>query len=296
MNKLDDQIETINGFNILTITVPPNNSVIIEPSNMIHMNGKLVVEPIVQSKHDTYLSKLGTGLKRMVTGNSFFDSQISNHTNEYLQISIGSLFVGGVVKIEIQPDEVWRFTPSSFLACTNNLIVSGDVNIYKNLKGLLGGQSILYTEVSSKDGNSGTVWISSYGGIKKHEVQMGEYTEKLYINDGNFLGMLSEDKRKKIDYWEKFIKVGSANGFMKGLLTKTALLLKIEDKKPSKENNDKKCIVYTQSLNMRNLNNHIIGIAMASAPSSGIHIDLFGGNKEKYIKYEEKYNNLISKE
>ena len=182
------------------------------------------------------------------------------------------------------------------MACTNNLIVSGNVNILKNLKAALGGQSLVYTEISSKDGNPGTVWISSYGGIQKHEIQMGENTEKLYINDGNFLGMLSEEKKEKIDYFAKFVNAGSANGFMKGLLTKTAFVLKIEDKKPSKENNNKKCIVYTQSLNIRNLNNHIAGIAIATAPSGGIHVDLFGGNKEKYEKYEEKYNNLLSKE
>jgi uncharacterized protein (AIM24 family) len=295
MNNLNDQIESINGFNVLTITIPPNNSVIIEPSNMIHMNGKLIVEPIVQSKHNTYLSKLGTGIKRAITGDSFFDNQISNYTNENLEISIGSLFVGGILKIEVKKDEVWRFTPSSFLACSNNLVVSGNVNILKNFKGALGGQSLLYTEVSLKDRNSGTVWISSYGAIQKHELKMGENSEKLYINDGNFLGMLSF--KDKINYWDKFVNVGSANGFLKGLLTKTALLLKIEDKKSLRENNDKKCIVYTQSLNMRNLNNHIAGIAIATVPSgSGIHIDLFGGNKEKYEKYEEKYNNLLLKE
>ena len=78
------------------------------------------------------------------------------------------------------------------------------------------------------------------------------------------------------------------------MLTKTALLLKIEDKKSLRENNDKKCIVYTQSLNMRNLNNHISGIVAATAVSSGIQIGFSGGNKEKYQKYEEKYNNLLS--
>jgi uncharacterized protein (AIM24 family) len=290
MNNLNDNIKSINGFNVLTITVPPKNSVIIEPSNMIHMNGKLVVEPIVQSKHNTIFSKLGTGLKRAITGDSFFDNQISNHTNENLEISIGSLFVGGILKIEVNKDEVWRFTPSSFLACTNNLIISGNLNIFKNFKGALGGQSLLYTEISLKDGNSGTVWISSYGGIQKHELNMGENSEKLYINDGNFLGMLSS--KDKINYWDKFVNVGSANGFLKGLLTKTALLLKIEDKKLSNENNNKKCIVYTQSLNIRNLNNYIARIAIGS--NSGFQIELFGGNKEKYIKYEEKYNNLIS--
>jgi len=295
MNKLESKTELINGFNVLTITIPPNNSVIIEPSNMIHMNGKLIVEPIVQSKNNNFFSKAYNGIKRTLTGNSFFNNQISNHTNENLQLSVGPLLIGGIIKLEIQADEIWRFTPSSFLACTPNLLVSGNVNMFKNIKGVLGGQSLLYTEISSNDGNSGSVWISSYGGVERHEIQMGENTEKLYINDGCFLGMLSS--KNKINYWDKFVKVGSANGFLKGLLTQTALLLKIEDKKPISENNDKKCIVYTQTLNIRNLNNQIAVIAQESVSSGGIHIGLFGGDiKEKYRKYEEKYNNLLSQE
>lgn len=296
MNNLEDKIEIINGFNVLIITVPPNNSVIIEPSNMIHMNGKLVVEPIVQSKTNSFLSQAYNGIKKSVTGNSLFSNQLSNHTNERLKLSIGSLLVGGILKIEIQPDEIWRFTPSSFLACTTNLLVSGNLNIFKNFKAALGGQTILYSEISSKDGNPGTVWISSYGGIQKHEIKMGVNTEKLFINDGCFLGMLSS--KNKIDYWDKFVNVGSANGFLKGLLTKTALLLKIEDKKPLSENNDKKCIVYTQTLNLRNLDTRIALIAQQSVSSSGgISFDISGGdNKDKYNKYEAKYNNLITKE
>ena len=298
MGDLNDIITNVNGFDVLTFNLSPNSSVIIEPSTMIHMNGKLVVEPTLQSKNNTFFSKMYNGLKRGITGSSFFDSQISNHTKDELKISLGSVLEGGINKIEILPNQVWRFTPSSFIACTSNLLVSGNLNIFSNLKGALGGQSILYTEISSIDDKPGVVWISSYGAIQKHEINMGEKSDSLYVNDGCFLGMLSEDKTEKINYWENFVNVGSANGFLKGLLTNTALLLKIEDKKLLSANNDVKCIVFTQTLNMRNLNNHIALIAQQSVQyNSGIQLSLTGGsNLSKYEKYDMKYNNLINKD
>ena len=112
--------------------------------------------------------------------------------------------------------------------------------------------------------------------------------------------MLSE--KEDINFWDKYVNVGSAkNGFLKGLLTGTSLLLKIEDKKREKENNEKRCIVYTQSLNMRNLNNHIASIARASvSQGNGFQFNISGGdeddNKHKLMKYETKYNNLELKE
>lgn len=296
MNNLNDTISLINGYNVLTFNLLPNSSVIIEPTTMIYMDGKLIVEPTLSSKNNSFYSKMFDGIKRGLTGSSFFDSQISNHTNNELKICLGSVLQGGINKIEILPNQVWRFIPSSFIACTSNLLVSGNLNIFSNLKAALGGQTILYTEISSIDEKPGTVWISSYGGCEKHELNMGEKSESLSINDGCFLGILAEDKINKINYWDSFVNVGSANGFLKGLLTNTALLLKIQDKKLSASNNDKKCIVYTQTLNIRNLNNHIALIAQQSVQNnSGIQLSISGGNHlAKYEKYDNKYNNLIN--
>jgi uncharacterized protein (AIM24 family) len=298
MNQLNDRIESINGYNMLTFNLSPNTSVIIEPSTMIHMDGNLVVEPTLLSKNDSFFSRMANGIKRGLTGSSFFDSQISNRTSNNLKICLGSILQGGINKIDIKSNEVWRFTPSSFIACTSNLLVSGNLNIFSNLKAALGGQSILYTEISSTDGNPGTVWISSYGGCEKHELNMGEKSESLSINDGCFLGMLAEDKTKKINYWDSFVNVGSANGFLKGLLTNTALLLKIQDKKLSSTNNNVRCTVYTQTLNIRNLNNHIAFIAQQSVQHNGdIQLSFSGGNYlAKYEKYDNKYNNLTNLE
>ena len=291
---LNDEIETINGYNRLNFNLEPNSSIILEPSTLIHMDGKLTLEPTMFSNGGIF-----SGFKRSLTGQSFINSQITNKTNDKLKIALCPTLLGTINKIEIQANQVWRFTPSSFIACTHNILVSGSLNIFSNFKAAIGGQNILYTEVSTQDGNPGIVWISCHGAIEKHEVQMGKNSEKLLINDGVFLGMLAEDKNKKINYWDRFVNVGSANGFFKGLLTNTALMLNIQDKK-NNATDDTKCIVYTQSLNIRNLNNYIQQIVtntmgqQHNMDSAANVVSLFrgGDNYEKLQKYQNKLNNI----
>ena len=291
---LNDEIETINGYNRLNFNLEPNTSIILEPSTLIHMDGKLTLEPTMFASGGIF-----SGFKRSLTGQSFINSQITNKTNDKLKIALCPTLLGTINKIEIEANQVWRFNPSSFIACTNNILVSGSLNIFTNFKAAIGGQNILYTEVSTQDGNPGIVWISSHGAIEKHEVQMGKNSEKLLINDGVFLGMLAEDKNKKINYWDRFVNVGSANGFFKGLLTNTALMLNIQDKK-NNATDDTKCIVFTQSLNIRNLNNYIQQIVtntmgqQHNMDSAANVVSLFrgGDNYEKLQKYQNKLNNI----
>ena len=282
MNQITDTIELMNGSNVLKLELSPNSAVIIDSPAMIHMDGKLVVEPIIMSKSNNFFSKLGSSITRSLTGERVYNSQIANKTDEKLKISIGPQICGGIIKINILPGEVWKFIPGSFIACTSNVLVSGNINIFKNLKSIFSSGTIVYTEISLINGDSGTVWINSFGGIEKHEVQLGEKSEKLYINDGCFLGMLSN--KENMDYWDECIKVGSASGFFSGLFTNTAILLKVEDKKLSAKNNNMKCIVYTQSINKINFDKYITSIVIQSQHG--------GNNKEKYEKYEAKYNML----
>ena len=79
---------------------------------------------------------------------------------------------------------------SEYLESINNY--NANNNDLKNLKSIFSSGTIVYTEISLINGDSGTVWINSFGGIEKHEVQLGEKSEKLYINDGNFLGMVKD--------------------------------------------------------------------------------------------------------
>jgi hypothetical protein len=116
--------------------------------------------------------------------------------------------------------------------------------------------------------------------------------------------MLSEendknDKNKNINYWDNFVNVGSANGFFKGLLTHTALLMRIEDNNKNASDNTK-CIVYTQSLNIRNFQNYIQSIVINTVGQNNNNntasnvISLFtgGNNYNKYQKYNNKLNNI----
>jgi uncharacterized protein (AIM24 family) len=291
ISGLNDEIETINGYTKLNFNLEPNTSIIIEPTTLNHMNGKLILEPTLGN------SGFFSAFKRSITGESLINSQITNKTKENLKLSLSPPLLGTINKIEIQPGQIWRFAPSSFIACTNNIVISGNLNIFSNFKMAFTGQNIIYTEISTHDDKPGIVWISSYGAIEKHEIQMGKHSDKLVINDGVFLGMLSEDKNKKMNYWNKFIHIGSANGFFKGLLTNTALLMNIEDKK-HEASDDVKCILYTQTLNIRNFNNYIQSIAIKSShnTSSSIisNVSLFNGgdNISKLQKYEHKLNSI----
>jgi len=285
---LNDEIETINGHNKLNFNLEPNHSIIFEPSTLNHMDGKLILEPTTFSKGGIF-----AGIKRSITGQSFIDSQVTNKTDTKLKISLSPLLLGTINKIEILPNQIWKFSPSSFMACTNNILVSGNLNIFSNFKSAISGQNIVYTEISTQDGKPGIVWISAHGALEKHEIQMGKNSNPLLINDGIFLGMLSEDKDKNINYWKQYVNIGSANGFFKGLLTGTALMMRIEDK--NNLENDSKCIVYTQSLNRQNLDNYIKSIAITYARNnSNTRISLFNGgdNISKLHKYENKLNNL----
>jgi len=70
--------------------------------------------------------------------------------------------------------------------------------------------------------------------------------------------------------------------------------MSIEDKKRN-ASDDTKCVLYTQSLNIRNLQNYI---KLYSSPqnqqNSGVNFSLFNGgsNLSKLQKYESKLNNM----
>ena len=71
-------------------------------------------------------------------------------------------------------------------------------------------------------------------------------------------------------------------------------MMSIEDKKQEAPENTK-CILYTQSMNIRNLQNYIGQIVANTVnQSSGIQIGLTGGdNISKLKKYERKYEGLL---
>jgi hypothetical protein len=185
---------------------------------------------------------------------------VSNPTTSVRKITLSSLLQGSIVQIDIKAGESWRFSDKSFLACTPNLTVSGNLNIFRNFRLMFVGENITYTTVKADQGSEGTVWISAYGGLIRHEIDMGTAdTVPLFINNGCFLGML--DNNGIINFWEDYVDVGTANGLFSAMFTQLGWVMKIQDTNPPKHPGPLRCTVLTQSLNPHNLERYIANIA-----------------------------------
>ena len=170
------------------------------------------------------------------------------------------------------------------MACTSNLTVSGDVNIFNNFRLLFAGQNASYTTVAAA-AEDGIVWVCAYGGVDVHQIPMGTgSTVPLFINNGCFLGMLT--KTGGVDFWQDYVRVGTAGGFFNAIFTNIGFVMKIQDKSPPIRPGPLTCIVLTQSLNRHHLDEYIRKIAIsvaqeyanshsAGAPVGGLIPDLF---------------------
>jgi hypothetical protein len=165
---------------------------------------------------------------------------------------------GSIAEIVIQPGQTWRFADKTFLACSPNLEVSGNLNIFRNFRMSFINNSFTYVTITAKD-TVGVAWVSGYGGVEKHEVLLGTNSIPLMINNGCFLGMLSLDNT--IDYWKDYTTIGTPSGVYDAFMTNIGFVMKIQDTTPPKREGRILCTVYTQTLNPRNLEEYIDRIA-----------------------------------
>jgi hypothetical protein len=122
------------------------------------------------------------------------------------------------------------------------------------------GENLTYTTVTASQGTAGTVWVSSFGAVEKHEINMGTgSTVPLFINNGCFLGMLDNDG--VINFWKDYVSVGTANGFLSAMFTQLGWMMKIQDTNPPRRAGPVKVTVLTQTLNPQNLEKYIANIA-----------------------------------
>jgi len=173
---------------------------------------------------------------------------------------LSPLLQGSIIQVDIKPGETWRFADKSFMACTPNLAVSGNVNIFSNFRMMFIGENLTYTTVSANQGTAGSVWVTAHGGIEKHELTMGTgSTVPLFINNGCFLGMM--DNNGSVNFWNDYVSVGTANGLLSAMFTQLGWVMKIQDTTPPRRPGPIKCVVLTQSLNPQNLEKYIASIA-----------------------------------
>jgi len=271
-----------NGYDTLECKLEPGASLITNQDTLCYMEGG------IETKATTGSSGLGGMFRRAITGSSFFQNSVINNATTIRKIVLSPLLEGSIVEIVIQPGELWRFADKTFLACSPNLQVSGNLNIFRNFRMSFTNGNLTYVTVSAAD-TVGVVWVTGYGGVEKHELTMGENSIPLLINNGCFLGMLST--KGDIDYWKDYTTLSVPGGVFTAFMTKIGFVMKIGDSTPPKRYNPVTCTVYTQTLNPRNLEEYVDRIArrevesaraapVAAEAASGLFSGFFsGGNR-----------------
>ena len=265
--NLGARIENKSGYDRLRFVLEPGASVITNQDTMSYMDGGLTTGASMRSG-------FFNGIMRGITGSSVLQNTVMNSTPNRLRLVLSPLLQGSIIQVNIKAGETWRFADRCFLACTPNIGVSGNINIFSNFRLLFAGQGLTYTTVTAKE-SDGIVWITAHGSCEMHELPMGQGATPLYINHGCFLGMI--DKGNGIDYWKDYVTVGTANNLFSAIFTQLGILMKIQDTKVP--NRPTKCIVLTQTLNPKNLEKFVQRIAERVAESVMANRSLAGGTR-----------------
>jgi len=257
-SNLNAKIENRSGFDMLKFHLAPGASVITNQDTLSYMDGGLSTDASTGS------GGFFSAILRGFTGSSMLQNVVVNSTQNKLQMVLSPLTQGSIIQVEIKAGETWRFSDKSFIACTPNLNVSGNMNIFSNFTvGFITGKST-YTTVSSQ-AEAGIVWISGYGAVEIHDVKMGTGSSvPLFINNGCFLGMIDRDSGH--NYWEEYVKVDTPTSLLNAMFTQIGLVMKIQDTVPSR--GEATCRVLTQSLNPHNFEKYVSKIAHSAVESS----------------------------
>ena len=255
--NLGAKIVNLNGYDMLKFEIQPNASIITNQDTMSYMDGGLTTVATVGS------TGFFGAILRGVTGSSMLQNKVENLTPDVLTMTLSPLLQGSIIQVDIRAGETWRFADRTFLACTPNLGVTGNVNIFSNFKMIFVGQDVTFVQIFAKD-TDGTVWISAHGACETHMLPMGIETSKpFFINNGCFLGMLSN--KDGINYYKDYVKVGLPSSLFQSVFTDLGFVMKIQDSKPVIRPGPIQCLVLTQSLNPHNLEKFIHNIAEQTA-------------------------------
>jgi uncharacterized protein (AIM24 family) len=150
-----------NGCDTLECTMEPGASLLTNQDTMCYMEGGIVTTATRGS------SGIGGMFRRALTDSSFFQNAVTNTASIKQKIVLSPLMQGSIVEIIIQPGETWRFADKTFLACSPNLQVSGNLNIFRNFRMSLVNGNLTYVTIAAPT-EVGVAWVTGFGGVTKH--------------------------------------------------------------------------------------------------------------------------------
>jgi uncharacterized protein (TIGR00266 family) len=121
-------------------------------------------------------------IRKFFTTSSFFLNYYTGVQNKETMVSFSSYMPGDIIAMRVKKGDVYTMSSHGFLCATPNVKIS-TTSRFRNI--IVRNESVFLNEVSLMDGcaDDGIVWISSYGGFDKVEVQAGE---SIKVNGGIF--------------------------------------------------------------------------------------------------------------
>ena len=148
------------AFSTLHVDLLPNERVKAEKNAMIAMSGDVKLS----GRMDGGILR---SLARKFSGESFFFQEIRTE-NKSGWVMLSPISPGGVTPIELDGHTTITAEKSSFLAATENVSISS--NVQRLMTGLLGGEGFIVVKISG----TGTVFLSSFGAIELITLQAGQ--------------------------------------------------------------------------------------------------------------------------
>lgn len=183
-----DDIEFVlegDDFQAVVITLDPHEGVHAEPGAMLYKEKGIDLET-------TTGGGVLSGLKRKISGETFFVSTFVNESNQIRNIAFSGDFPGKILPIDLSQGTI-HCQKSAYLCCARGVSVS--ISFTKKIgAGFFGGEGFILQKLTG----NGLAFIHAGGHILERTLEAGE---ELYVDTGCLVGF--DDS---IDYDIKFIR------------------------------------------------------------------------------------------
>lgn len=163
------------GFSVLELNLNDKQSVIASQSAMAYMDShiKLTVEAT---------SGFFSSVKRaLLTSSSLFLSKYTGTSTKHNKVAFSAPNLPeDIVPILVKAGDSIMISPNTLLCYTSNL----EIYTKRRLRGLFVGEGGFQSNIINNSDKNGIVWLSSYGGYYKLEIEEGD---KIKVDDGLFL-------------------------------------------------------------------------------------------------------------
>jgi uncharacterized protein (AIM24 family) len=204
------ELEGGSGFQSLKIKLKPNETIIANGGGMNYMSSGVIDTVQTMNKSNSFFKSVKSIFGRAFSGSSIFYNIYENPTEIEQFVSLSSNTPGNIGTFLIPHGRELNVFSDSYICSTNNLDVSGSTKF----GGILLGYGLFFVNIKLKEnqsvGNSGLVWVSSFGDVIEHKLSPGE---SLIVNNGVFLAFDSQ-----IDINTRTVKAKNTYSSIKGLL------------------------------------------------------------------------------